>query len=97
MMDDDTRYWIAQQVAEHKGTSDVTPMFRHAVETAEKKPAILISDGAHNFEEAFHKEYYSNKQDSKHIRHISFKGDNNNNRMERMNGETRDREKVCGV
>ncbi|MDG7000446.1 MAG: DDE-type integrase/transposase/recombinase, partial [Nitrososphaerota archaeon] len=31
MMDDDTRYWIAQQVAEHKGTSDVTPMFRDAV------------------------------------------------------------------
>ena len=95
MMDDDTRYWIAQQVAEHKGTSDVTPMFRDAVETAEKKPAILISDGAHNFEEAFHKEYYSNKQDCKHIRHISLKGDKNNNKMERLNGETRDREKVC--
>ncbi len=95
MMDDETRYWIAQQVAEHKGTSDVTPMFRDAVETTEKKPFLLISDGARNFDEAFHKEYYSNKLDCKHIRHISLKGDKNNNKMERLNGETRDREKVC--
>ena len=29
-----------------------------------------------------------------HIRHVRMSGDNNNNRMERMNGEIRDREKV---
>jgi putative transposase len=29
-----------------------------------------------------------------HIRHIHLKGDMNNNKMERMNGEFRDREKV---
>jgi hypothetical protein len=31
---------------------------------------------------------------SKHIQHIRFQGDNHNNKMERMNGEVRDREKV---
>jgi transposase InsO family protein len=31
---------------------------------------------------------------SEHIRHISIKGDKNNNMMERLNGEFRDREKV---
>ena len=36
---------------------------------------------------------YNNPR-TKHIRHIRFKGDNNNNKMERTNGEVRDREKV---
>jgi hypothetical protein len=31
---------------------------------------------------------------TKHIKHIRFKGDHNNNKMERMNGEIRDREKT---
>jgi len=28
MMDNDTRFWIAQQVADTKGTADITPLFR---------------------------------------------------------------------
>lgn len=31
---------------------------------------------------------------TKHVRHIHLQGDMNNNKMERMNGEVRDREKV---
>jgi transposase-like protein len=31
---------------------------------------------------------------SEHIRHVRMSGDNNNNKMERFNGELRDREKV---
>lgn len=31
---------------------------------------------------------------TQHIRHIKIKGDMNNNKMERLNGEIRDREKV---
>jgi putative transposase len=31
---------------------------------------------------------------TKHIRHIRLRGDHNNNKMERFNGEVRDREKV---
>jgi hypothetical protein len=32
--------------------------------------------------------------EAKHIRHIRLQGDKNNNKMERMNGEIRDREKT---
>lgn len=32
--------------------------------------------------------------EAKHIRHIRLQGDMNNNKMERMNGEIRDREKT---
>jgi transposase-like protein len=95
MMDNDTRFWIAQQVADHKGTSDVRPLLHEAQEAAGKKPATFISDGAANFHEAYTKEYRTNRHDSTvHISHIRLQGDHNNNRMERMNGELRDREKV---
>ena len=30
MMDNDTRFWIAQQVADTKYTADITPLFREA-------------------------------------------------------------------
>ena len=95
MMDNDTRYWIAQQVADHKGTSDVRPLLHEAQEVAGKKPATFISDGAPNFHQAYNKEYRTRYADSTvHISHIRLQGDHNNNRMERMNGELRDREKV---
>jgi hypothetical protein len=41
------------------------------------------------------KELYTNKWPrTKHISHIRLQGNHNNNKMERMNGEIRDREKT---
>jgi len=96
MMDDETRFWIAQQVADNKGTSDVRPMFKEARERMGKKPKTLISDGATNFAEANTKEWRTMKVTTRteHIRDIRFDGTVHNNKMERMNGEVRDREKV---
>ena len=96
MMDDQTRFWIAQQVSERKGTSDVRPMFREAEAQAGKRPKVLISDGAHNFETANRKEWYSKFKDrnTTHVRDIRLGGEVHNNKMERLNGEVRDREKV---
>lgn len=95
IMDDETRFMIAQQVADTKFTYDVRPLFQEARETAGKKPLTLISDGAPNFHQAFMKEYRTNVAPvTKHIRHIHLEGDHNNNKMERLNGEIRDREKT---
>lgn len=95
MMDDETRFWIAQQVSDKKFTEDVRPMFRRAKEIAGKRPLLLISDGAHNFKQACKKEYYTMKKPhTRHISHVHMSGDMNNNKMERMDGEIRDREKV---
>jgi putative transposase len=95
MMDDETRFWIAQQIADTKGVSDVRPMFREAEERAGKRPKVLISDGAFNFGVAAVKEWYSQKEGKvEHIRDIRFDGTVHNNKMERLNGEIRDREKV---
>lgn len=95
-MDDDTRFWIAKQVSNSKYTEDVRPMFKKSVEVAGKKPKVLISDGARNFMQAHKKEWWTRYKEEQtiHIRHIHFKGDMNNNKMERLNGELRDREKT---
>src|SRR5215213_10110247 len=95
LMDDQTRFLIAQQIADKKYTSDINPLFRKGKEIAGKRPNTLISDGAPNFHEAFNKEFWSRKNPrTRHIRHIRLQGGHNNNKMERLNGEIRDREKV---
>ena len=95
MLDHETRFMITQYVANTKGTENVSPMFREAMMIADKIPKTLISDGAHNFHEAWKNNYKAKNflcKDTKHIRHIHMKGDKNNNRMERLNGTIRDRE-----
>ena len=95
IMDDETRFWIAQQVSGSKYTTDVRPLFKKAKEIAGKRPNVLISDGATNFNQAFKDEFFTRRKPrSRHIRHIRLQGDHNNNKMERLNGEVRDREKV---
>lgn len=49
MLDNDTRYWLAKMVAEHKGTSDAKRLFEEARDIGGKVPTWLVSDGADNF------------------------------------------------
>lgn len=95
LMDDETRFWISQQVSDNKNTSDVRPMFKKGIELTGKRPTVLISDGAHNFHTAYKKEFSSwRKPITRHIRHIRIQGEVHNNKMERLNNEIRDREKT---
>ena len=93
LMDDATRFYLAQEVAETKMLHDARTLLRNGKERAGKKPAVFITDGLATYHEAFNKEYYSNKKDSIHINTIQLTGEHNNNLMERANGEFRDREK----
>jgi transposase-like protein len=95
LMDDETRYWIAQEVADTKFKHDAKTLLHEAKEIAGKRPNTFITDGLQSYHDAFNKEFYSNKKpQSKHINAIKLNGDKNNNKMERINGEIRDREKV---
>ena len=87
MMDHETRFWIAQQVTEKKGTSDVRPLFREARERAGKKSMLLITDGAANFAEANKKEYQTRYAEGSinHVRDIRIDGTVHNNKNGRMN------------
>jgi len=96
LMDNETRFWIAQQVADTKFTADITPLFLAGKQVAGKAPSTVITDGAFNFNSAIRHAYRheTKAQAIQHIRHVRMSGDQNNNRMERLNGEIRDREKV---
>jgi transposase InsO family protein len=96
MMDDETRFWIAQEVADTKDTHDAQHLFQMAKERAWKKTQILITDGLRSYRDAWLKEFRTNKlsDSTVHIRQITLAGQHNNNKMERMNGQIRDREKV---
>ena len=95
VMDDQTRFWIAQEVAESKFRHDARSIFRLAKEATGTKPKTLITDGLPAYHDAYNKEFYTNyKPRTEHINAIKLQGDMNNNKMERMNGEVRDREKV---
>jgi transposase-like protein len=55
-----------------------------------KQPKNFITDGLQTYSVSASRIF----PDAKHIRHIRMQGDKNNNKMERMNGEIRDREKT---
>jgi transposase-like protein len=97
MIDDQTRYWIAQEVAESKHTHNARKLFQMAEKVAGKKPRTLITDGLQIYHDAYMSEWQSFEDGwSEHIHKIMFTGrhNHNNNKMERFNGEVRDREKV---
>ncbi len=96
MMDDQTRFWIAQEVADSKERHDARNLFHKSAEVAGKNPRLLITDGLPAYRQACIKEYQTNHGNSGavHVREIRISGGIHNNKMERMNGEVRDREKV---
>jgi putative transposase len=95
LMDDETRYWIAQEVANTKDRHDASNLFQEGRDIIGRRPETLITDGLQSYHDAFAKVFFNNKKPrSQHINAIKIKGSMNNNKMERINGEIRDREKT---
>jgi putative transposase len=95
MMDDETRFWIAQEVADTKYKHDARSLLKMSKELMGKKPEIFVTDGLQSYPDAYKKEFWTLKGPrTEHVRHIKINGDIHNNKMERMNGEIRDREKT---
>jgi transposase-like protein len=90
IMDDETRFWIAQEVAESKDKHDARQLFITARRLMGKQPKNIITDGLQTYSVASNCVF----PNANHTRHIRLQGDHNNNKMERMNGEIRDREKT---
>jgi transposase-like protein len=90
LMCDETRFMIAQEVADSKDRHDARALFSRGKYLMGKQPKTLITDGLRTYS-ASAMEVFSQAQ---HTRHIRLQGDMNNNKMERMNGEIRDREKT---
>jgi len=90
MMDDETRFLIAQEVAESKDKHDARILFHRAKRLMAKQPKTLITDGLSSYALDSQQVY----KGTEHIRQIRLQGQIHNNKMERLNGEIRDREKT---
>jgi hypothetical protein len=71
-------------------------LFHQGKEVARKKPLRLITDGLHAYELAYRREFYAHKKPvTKHIEHLTWRGEKGNEKMESFNGNTvRAREKT---
>ena len=96
LLDDETRFWIAQEVAESKFKHDARMLFEMGKKATGTKPMTLITDGLPAYHDAYKKAFWTLKKETRteHINAIKLSGDVNNNKMERFNGEVRDREKT---
>lgn len=98
MMDNETRFWLAQEVANTKFQHNANNLLKTGKQVAKKTPSIFVTDGLPSYNKAFEQEYSQKNflhKPSKHIKDIHFKHQlSNNNIQERLNGEFRDREKV---
>ena len=103
-MDDDTRYWIASDLADNKFRHNADDLLRVTKEHTGKAPSVFITDKLHAYQKAsrkiFGKKTY-HKADagirSKRTGPNGGTGANfhpSNNKMERLNGTIRDREKT---
>ena len=93
-MDDDTRYWLASDVAETKFQHNADNLLQLTKLQAGKSPRNFITDGLAAYMKSSKKVFGKKTNHVRHI-HIAGKRDrDNNNKMERLNGEIRDREKV---
>ena len=93
-MDDDTRYWLASDMAETKFQHNADNLLQLTKLQAGKNPRNFITDGLQAYQKSSKKVFGKN---TNHVRHIHLTGKrdrDNNNKMERLNGEIRDREKV---
>lgn len=101
LMDTDTRFLITSMISEGK-TRDVDTArlpLKQAKEVTGKCPDIIVSDGLNAYKEAVKTEFRPNNgQNLKatvHIREIALTNkERNNNRIERLHGSMRQRNKV---
>ena len=105
-MDDDTRYWLAGELADSKDRHDADNIFRMTKKVAGgKNPTVLITDKLPAYQKAARKIFGTktyHKCDagirSKRIgpsgKPIGANFHPSNNKMERLNGTIRDREKT---
>lgn len=90
-MDDDTRYWLASDLADTKFQHNADKLLQLTKQAIGKTPKQFITDGLPAYEKSSRKVFGRKTQ---HTKHIHIQRDMNNNKMERLNGEIRDREKV---
>ena len=94
-MDDETRYWLAFDLADIKHAHRAEKLFKMTKDQAGKIPDEFVTDGLNSYKTAARSEFGDLTNHICEI-HITGRkvGKDNNNKMERLNGTIRDREKT---
>ena len=104
-MDDDTRFWLAAEMAQHKYRHSADNLLYMTKSQAGKAPTVFISDKLPSYAKScskiFGRKTYHKSNAGIRSRRKNWMGKEtganfhpSNNKMERLNGEIRDREKV---
>jgi transposase-like protein len=92
-MDSDTRYILASHVAQGRGTTEARQAFKIAKANSgdpEGEPTFLITDKLASYAAAHEREF----RNTVHIAGVGIQGQVSNNRIERLHGTMRERNKV---
>ena len=92
-MNDDTRFWITQELADSKYQHNADNLLQQTLEQTGKKPTNFITDGLPAYVNSSRKIFGKSTRRIKHIHLDGKRSKGNDNKMERLNGEIHDREK----
>jgi len=95
IMDNETRYMIANLITKQREKEDAKELFKDAKSHANgKKPDYLVTDGLQGYHGAFNEVFYDHHRSSVHIRADGLKARTNNNKAERLHNTVRERQKT---
>ena len=85
---------MASDLADNKFQHNADKLLKMTKEQAEKNPRNFITDGLPAYMKSSKKVFGKKTNHVRHIHLVGKRDSDNNNKMERLNGEIRDREKV---
>lgn len=94
LMDNATRFWITSKISQTRSVENARLVFQDA-KNKSPRPLAIIHDGWAPYNDAFMKEFWTKKTPRvRNIRSVSVRHKGLNQKVERLNGIFRDRERV---
>lgn len=95
LSDHDTRFLLSSKVSQRREIQDARAVFQDGKKLMQRRAIAIVHDGLQSYNEAFDKEFFTLKGPrTENIRSVGQRHEGLNQRIERLNGEIRDREIV---
>jgi len=94
LMDNSTRFWISSRISQTRSVDNARLVFQDA-KMKSPQPLAIVHDGWAPYNDAFMKEFWTKKNPRvRNIRSVGVRHKGLNQKVERLNGIFRDRERV---